>query len=199
VPALAELRLHNGTVYRWNRPVYDVSRGRPHLRVENRVMPAGPTAADIAANAAFFYGLVRALAEQDPPVWRRLSFAAARENLAAAARHGIGARLRWPGRGEQPAGRLVLDELLPMAAQGLDRCGIEPGDRDEYLGVIEGRARTGRNGAVWQLEQLDAFEQRGLAREPALAAVTLHYAALAREGSPAHTWPVSRTPYLAVS
>ena len=75
-PELFELRLHNGTIYRWNRPIYDVVRGRPHLRVENRITPAGPTVADIVANGAF-YGLSRYLAEEDRPVWTQLSFAAA--------------------------------------------------------------------------------------------------------------------------
>jgi hypothetical protein len=190
VPRLPELRLHNGTVYRWNRPVYDIANGRPHLRVENRVMPAGPTAADIAANAAFFYGLTRELAEQDPPVWSRLSFAAARSNLHAAARDGIRARLVWPERGEIRADRLALDELVPLAASGLDRWGVDPADRDEYLGIIEGRVRTRRTGAVWQLDQLAALERRGLSRDKALAALVARYAQLARAGDPVHTWPV---------
>jgi hypothetical protein len=191
VPHLPELRLHNGTVYRWNRPVYDVARGKPHLRVENRVLPAGPTVIDVLANAAFFYGLVRALAEQDAPVWRRLSFAAARNNLHAAARDGIGAKLLWPGRGQVAATDLVLEELLPLAAAGLDRWRIDPGERDAYLGIIEARALTGRNGAVWQLEQVQYLqERRRLDRSAALAAMVPRYAELALAGDPVHTWPV---------
>src|SRR6059036_2867584 len=96
-PALAELRMHNGTVYRWNRPVYDVHRDRPHLRVENRVLPAGPTIADVMANGAFYYGLLRTLAHEDRPVWTQLSFAAAEENFNEGARRGIHAQLYWPG------------------------------------------------------------------------------------------------------
>src|SRR5262250_3700449 len=88
-PQLAELTLHNGTVYRWNRPVYAVDDGRPHLRVENRVLPAGPTVADVVANAAFYFGLVRALAEAQRPIWTQMSFAAAADNLVEASRHGI--------------------------------------------------------------------------------------------------------------
>lgn len=191
IPHLPELRLHNGTIYRWNRPVYDVARGKPHLRVENRVLPAGPTVLDVLANAAFFYGLVRALSEQDTPVWRRLSFAAARNNLRAGARDGINAGLLWPGRGETPAADLVLDELLPLAAHGLDRWRIDPLERDLYLGIIEARARTRRNGAVWQIEQVEHLEQRhGLSRSAALAAMVPRYAELAHGGEPAHTWPV---------
>ena len=125
VPELAELTLHNGTVYRWNRPVYAVMDGRPHLRVENRVLPAGPTAADITANAAFYYGLVRALAEAERPIWTRMSFAAAGENLMEAARHGIDAHLYWPGLGVVPATELTLRRLLPMAREGLTRWGVQ--------------------------------------------------------------------------
>ncbi len=191
VPHLPELRLHNGTVYRWNRPVYDVARGKPHLRVENRVLPAGPTVIDVLANAAFYYGLVRALADADQPVWRRLSFAAARNNLHAAARDGILAKLVWPGRGQVAAADLVLGELLPLAKAGLDKWRIDPSEIDLYLGIIEGRARTRRNGAVWQIEQVRHLEERrGMSRQQALAAMVPQYAELALDGAPAHTWPV---------
>src|SRR6202035_3155281 len=95
IPHLDEMSLHNGTIYRWNRPVYAVVDGQPHLRVENRVLPAGPTVADVIANAAFYYGLVRALAEAERPIWTRMSFAAAGDNLFEAARHGIDAHLYW--------------------------------------------------------------------------------------------------------
>ena len=102
VPQLDELRLHNGTVYRWNRPVYDVSDGTPHLRVENRVLPAGPTVVDTMANAAFFAGLVRALADDDRPIWTQMSFQAANENFVAGIKGGIGAEVYWPQVGQVP-------------------------------------------------------------------------------------------------
>ncbi len=130
-PALHELVLHNGTVYRWNRPVYGVVDGVPHLRVENRVLPAGPTVDDVIANAAFYYGLVRALAEDSRPVWKRMPFSDAAANFDAACRHGLDAELRWPRPGaaageRRPRGQLVRDELLPLAAAGLDAWGVEP-------------------------------------------------------------------------
>ncbi|WP_267246336.1 glutamate-cysteine ligase family protein [Streptomyces sp. PR69] len=196
VPKLYELALHNGTVYRWNRPVYGVVDGVPHLRVENRVLPAGPTVTDVIANAAFYYGLVRALADESRPVWHRLPFAAAAENFDLACRHGIDAELRWPrpGRGggvtTVPAVKLVLDELLPLAAAGLDAWNVEPADRDLYLGVIEERCRRGVNGASWQTECYYRAVEGGLEREAALAAVTRWYCELAREGGPVHTWPI---------
>src|SRR3954451_19315151 len=149
-PRLQELRLHNGTVYRWNRPVYAVVRGRPHLRVENRVLPAGPTVVDIAANAAFYYGLVRVLVEAERPVWSQMSFSAAEENFHRGARDGLDAGLYWPGLGEVPAAELVLRRLLPLAHEGLDSWGVAAADRDRLLGIIERRCVDGVNGASWQ-------------------------------------------------
>ncbi|MBT2387543.1 glutamate--cysteine ligase [Streptomyces sp. ISL-11] len=195
VPRLHELTLHNGTVYRWNRPVYAVADGVPHLRVENRVLPAGPTVTDVIANAAFYYGLVRALAEEARPVWTRLPFSVAAENFDTACRHGIDAWLRWPKAGRNgalvrvPAVRLVREELLPLAAAGLDAWGVEPADRDRYLGVIEGRCRGRVNGASWQAATYHLARDRGLDREKALAATTRRYCELMRTGEPVHTWP----------
>ncbi|MEV7195977.1 glutamate--cysteine ligase [Streptomyces sp. NPDC093510] len=196
VPRLGELVLHNGTVYRWNRPVYGIADGVPHLRVENRVLPAGPTITDVIANAAFYYGLVRALAEEARPVWSRLPFEAAARNFDAACRHGIDATLRWPRRGrlgglvEVAAVRLVREELLPLAAAGLDAWGVEAADRDLYLGVIEERCRRRVNGASWQAATYHRALESGMAREEALAATTKRYCALMHEGEPVHTWPV---------
>src|ERR1700754_485032 len=136
-PRLQELRLHNGTIYRWNRPIYDIVRDRPHLRVENRVLPAGPTIVDTLANAAFYYGLVCVLADEDRPIWTQMSFDAARENFYAGARDGLDARVYWPGVGEAPATELVLRRLLPMARAGLDKWGIDSADADRLLEIIE--------------------------------------------------------------
>ncbi|MBF6049688.1 glutamate--cysteine ligase [Streptomyces sp. NRRL B-1677] len=196
VPMLHELTLHNGTIYRWNRPVYGVADGVPHLRVENRVLPAGPTVTDVIANTAFYYGLVRALAEEPRPVWSRMPFAVAAENFDAACRHGIDAWLRWPKPGGRagalervPAVRLVQEELLPLAAAGLDAWGVEPADRDRYLGVVEGRCRSRTNGATWQAAAYHRALERGLDRHKALAATTRRYCELMRTGAPVHTWP----------
>ncbi|MFD4630529.1 glutamate--cysteine ligase [Streptomyces sp. NPDC058284] len=196
VPRLGELVLHNGTVYRWNRPVYGIADGVPHLRVENRVLPAGPTITDVIANAAFYYGLVRALAEEPRPVWSRLPFEAAARNFDAACRHGIDATLQWPRRGrlggttEVPAVRLIRDELLPLAASGLDAWGVEAADRDLYLGVIEERCRLRINGSSWQAMTYHRALESGMAREEALAATTKGYCELMHAGEPVHTWPV---------
>lgn len=191
VPHLEELSLHNGTIWRWNRPVYGVARGKPHLRVENRVLPAGPTVVDTVANAAFYVGLVRGVADLDVPIERRLPFELAADSFRRAAKHGLGAHLHWPDLGEVPAGRLALDVLLPLAHEGLDRWKVDPRDRDHLLGVIEERARRGRNGARWQIEAYDALRaRRGLDRRAALTEMTRHYMAGMRANTPVHTWEV---------
>jgi hypothetical protein len=195
VPELGELTLHNGTIYRWNRPVYAVTGGTgslavPHLRVENRVAPAGPTVVDTVANAAFFFGLVRGLAEAERPVWTRMPYGAARENFRNGARHGIAARMYWPGAEDEPVTRVVLEELLPVAATGLDAWGVDPAERDRLLGIVEARCRLGRNGAWWQLESLSRLEDAGWDRAGALNVLTVRYLEHMDTGEPVHTWPI---------
>ncbi|BBX63930.1 hypothetical protein MSAS_31040 [Mycobacterium saskatchewanense] len=191
-PHLSELRLHNGTVYRWNRPVYDVVQvdgvGRPHLRLENRVLPAGPTVVDMLANSAFYYGMLRGLSESDEPLWSTTEFAVAQENFFEAARHGITARLRWPGLGDVPARELVLDTLLPIAHEGLRRWGVDAEVRDRFLGVIEGRAKSGRNGAGWQVSTVRTLEDGGMTRPAALAEMLRRYCEHMHANEPVHTW-----------
>lgn len=187
-PELSELRLHNGTIYRWNRPVYDIVNGRPHLRVENRVLPAGPTVVDMMANSAFYYGVLRALSEEDRPLWTKMSFAAAEANFVAAARHGMDARLYWPGLGEVTPDELVLRQLLLLAEDGLRRWEVSAEVRDRYLGVIEGRAKTGRNGAAWQSATVTALQGRGMSRPEALAEMLRLYCERMHANEPVHTW-----------
>ncbi|MGE0214950.1 glutamate--cysteine ligase [Mycolicibacterium sp.] len=187
-PRLSELRLHNGTIYRWNRPVYDVVNGRPHLRVENRVLPAGPTVLDMMANSAFYYGTLRALSEEDRPLWTKMSFAAAQHNFVTAAKHGMDARLYWPGLGEVTPDELVLRQLLPLADEGLRRWEVAAEVRDRYLSVIEGRAKTGRNGAVWQAQTVGALQDRGLSRPEALAEMLRLYCERMHSNDAVHSW-----------
>lgn len=193
-PQLSELRLHNGTIYRWNRPVYDVVEQngvrRPHLRVENRVLPAGPTVLDMMANSAFYYGMLRTLSEEDRPIWTKLSFSTAEYNFLQSAQHGMDARLYWPGVGEVTPDELVLRQLLPMADEGLRRWGVAGEVRDRYLGVIEGRAKTSRNGAAWQVATVRALQEKGLTRPAALAEMLRAYCEHMHSNEPVHTWNV---------
>jgi hypothetical protein len=190
-PELPELTLHNGTIYRWNRPVYAVAHDRPHVRVENRVLPAGPTVADTLANGAFYYGLTRALVEEDRPVWSRMSFAVAEDNLHAAARHGMEASLYWPGVGEVPVPELVLRRLLPLAHRGLEQSGMDAAWREPLLGIIEQRCVTARNGAVWQKEMVHHIEDHDhCGRHESLRRMTRTYIDYMHLNAPVHTWPV---------
>ena len=173
-----ELRLHQGTIWHWNRPVYDPV-GDGHLRIEMRALPAGPSAADMAANTAFLVGLTLAQAERDLTGYR---FAEAYQNFYRAAKYGLDAKLSWPGRpGEFTAADLVL-ELLPEARAGLLGAGVTPSDADGALDVIRQRTRTRRTGAAWQRETLEKFggDAERLVRR---------YRELALSGRPVHTWP----------
>jgi len=185
-PQLSELRLHNGTIYRWNRPVYDINDGIAHLRVENRVLPAGPTVADLIANAAFYFGLVRHLAESDRPLWSQMSFQAAEENFETAAEDGIDASIYWPALGEIKATELVLRRLLPMAHEGLASWGVETEDRERLLGIIEARCMKGVNGASWFVDRIHA--RTGQDRYDALRATLLEYRERMHSNEPVHTW-----------
>lgn len=189
-PTLAELRLHNGTIWRWNRPVYDLVDGVPHLRVENRVLPAGPSVVDTVANACFFYGVQRALTEQDRPLWSQMTFAAAEENFYAGARHGMDAHLYWPGIGWVTPDELVLRILLPMAHEGLRSCGVSDRARERYLGIIEQRCLVRQTGASWQRDVVAMLEERGADRRSALAGMLRRYIELTESGEPVHLWPV---------
>ena len=189
-PKLSELRLHNGTIWRWNRPVYDIKDGVPHLRIENRVLPAGPTVIDLIANAAFFFGAQRALATQERPLWSQMSFQAAEENLRAGARDGMGAQLYWPAVGWISPAELALRRLLPLAHEGLRELGMSDSARERYLGIVEQRCIARRTGASWQRDTVRALEERGADRETALVQMLRTYVDLMHAGEPVHTWPL---------
>jgi gamma-glutamyl:cysteine ligase YbdK (ATP-grasp superfamily) len=193
LPRLDELRLHQSTVWRWNRAIYDPASGG-HLRIEMRALPAGPTMIDMLANAAFLIGLSLWLAEQDQRWTYALPFERADDAFYRAAQYGMAAQLSWPaGRRDQVrtvhAGRLVA-ELIPAARQGLLHGGVAPAEADRLLEVISERAATGRTGAAWQRAALAAFS-RNLDRHQALAAMLNRYLELSDSGEPVHTWPPS--------
>ncbi len=188
VPRLDELRLHNGTVYRWNRPVYDIHHNTPHLRVENRVLPAGPTVVDTMANAAFFAGLVRGLANEDRPVWTQMSFQAAQENFLSGIQSGIDAEVYWPQVGQVKATELVVRKLLPIASAGLTAWGVAEEESSRLLGIIEQRCLRSANGATWQTAEVSAREAAGASRWEALAGMLGSYLELMHTNQPVHTW-----------
>jgi hypothetical protein len=198
VPALDELRVHQGSVWRWNRAIYDPASGG-HLRIEMRAFPAGPTMIDMLANAAFLIGLSLWLAGQDQRWTYMLSFERAEHSFYRAAQHGLAAQLSWPfghaGQVRTVRAAELVPELLPAARQGLTGAGVTAAEADSLLGVIAARVAAGQTGAVWQRRMLAAAEQR-LDREDALAAMLEHYLQHAATRQPVHTWPanLSSTP-----
>jgi CBS domain-containing protein len=165
VPRLRALCLHNGTIYRWNRPCYGVQDGLAHLRIENRVLPAGPTVLDEMANAAFYFGLMCALGDEYGDITRVMSFDDAKGNFMAAARYGLNARFRWVHGRPCGADELILGHLLPLARSGLESRKIQTSDIERYLGCLEQRVRSGRTGAQWALDSLAQMGDRGTSDE----------------------------------
>ncbi len=190
IPTLPALRLHNGTIYRWNRPCYGILEGRPHLRIENRVLPSGPTPRDEVANAAFWFGLMSGLAGIYEDITKVMEFELARENFVAAARLGLGAQFAWPGRDKIPAQDLILQELLPLAREGLADVGVDPADVSRYLDLIEERVRCMRSGSQWQIDSLAAMKGRS-SRSERLAALVAATVRRQAEGRPGHEWEVA--------
>jgi len=181
---LDHVRLHNGTIWRWNRPLIGFdAQGQPHLRIEQRVVPAGPTVADSIANAALYYGLVHMLATQAIPPESQLDFVATRDSFYKAARLGLRASIPWLNGQTGPVTRLLLEELIPLARQGLGAMDIDAADIDECLGIIEARVRSGRNGAGWQRAFVEKYGMD-------MAALTATYLDNQKKGVPVHEWPL---------
>lgn len=179
---LPHLRLHNGTIWRWNRPLVGVDPdGTPHLRIEHRVVSAGPSIADMIANAALFFGMVRHYRKAETPPEARLPFAAARDNFYAAARFGLDAELLWLDGRRVTVAELLREELLPAARQGLEDLDMDPNDSDDYLGIVAARLAKRQTGAAWQ---------RGwVARHgPDMDALTRAYLERQQSGAPVHEW-----------
>ncbi len=190
VPPLKALCMHNGTVYRWNRACYGVHDGKAHLRIENRALPSGPTALDAMANAAFFYGLMAAIAEEQDDITQKIGFDDAKSNFISAARHGLKAQLTWWGGTTYAAPDLIRKELLPQARRGLRASNIDSRDIDRYLGVIEERAGSGRTGAQWTLDSLQEMGQAGTL-DQRMQTLTRAMMRRAASGRPVHTWELA--------
>jgi CBS domain-containing protein/gamma-glutamylcysteine synthetase len=190
-PQLQALRLHNGTVYRWNRVCYGISEGKPHLRIENRILPSGPTIRDEIANAAFWYGLVSGLLTNYGDVTQHMDFDDAQTNFFSAAQSGLNAQLVWFGGELQPAEKLILDTLMPLAREGLRASKIAEADIETYIGTVEERVRANRTGAQWQLFSFASMGSRGPLSER-LAAITAATAFRQATGCPVHTWEPAR-------
>lgn len=189
IPRLQALQLHNGTVYRWNRPCYGISEGKPHLRIECRVLPSGPTVLDEVANAAFWIGLVLGAKHEYGDITERLSFADAKYNFLTASRQGLDAGFRWVDGQSVTAPELILETLLPLARAGLEAY-IDRSEIDKYLGVIHDRVQSRGTGSDWMMRSLSEMEDRG-SRSERMTALTAAIANRQSERKPCHEWELA--------
>ena len=189
VPKLKTLQLHNGTVYRWNRPCYGISEGKPHLRIECRALPAGPTVLDEVANAVFWIGTVRGAHAEYGDVTERLDFDEAKYNFLAASRHGLNAGFHWIDGQQVSAPDLILDTLLPLARAGLANR-VDESELDKYLGVIQKRVESRRTGSDWMIRSLQEMKELGT-RSERMAALTAASIRNQRDSKPVHEWELA--------
>lgn len=189
IPRLQALQLHNGTVYRWNRPCYGISEGKPHLRIECRVLPSGPTVLDEVANAAFWIGLVLGTKHEYGDITERLSFDDAKYNFLTASRQGLDAGFRWVDGQSVTAPELILETLLPLARTGLEAY-VDRSEIDKYLGVIHDRVQSRGTGSDWMMRSLSEMEDRG-SRSERMTALTAAIANRQSERKPCHEWELA--------
>ena len=180
---LSHLRLHNGTIWRWTRPLIGMDHnGTPHIRIEHRAPAAGPSLKDVIANIAFFVGMMTAFTRQEIPLEDQISFDRVEENFYQAARHGLGAQIRWTNNQKCDLQTLLMEQLIPAAREGLRQCGILDRDISSYIDdIIQNRVRTGQNGASWQR----AFIAR---HGPDFQSMTEAYFKNQTQGIPVHEW-----------
>ncbi len=185
-PDLRAMVLHNSTVWRWNRPCFGITDGQPHLRIESRILPAGPTILDEVANTALFYGLMVGLEESYGDVTERLRFSQAKENFLASAHYGLNASYAWLDGQRITARELLRSHLIPAARRGLASVKVPAEDIDRYLGIIESRVESGQTGASWLMEGLSQVPQSA---RPELCRRAVHKMLEQEQGTdPVHRW-----------
>lgn len=191
VPQLMALNVHNSSVYRWNRPCYGVGNGKPHLRIENRVLPSGPTVVDEVANAAFWLGLLNGFEDEYPDITQEMDFDNARMNFFAASKMGLDTKFIWTKDRKITAVDLIKEELLPIARNGLEKASIETSDIDTYLSIIEDRADAAQTGSYWMVKSYGNLIKEGN-KEQALSAITNAMVKNQKKGEPVHKWGLAR-------
>ncbi len=191
IPELKALTIHNSTVYRWNRPCYGIDEdGKPHLRIENRALPAGPTVVDEVANAAFWLGLMKGFADEYPDITQVMNFDDAKSNFFATAREGMNTELAW-ARGKKIAvADLIKNELLPIARKGLEKNKVDKDDINRYLSVIEERNESRQNGSTWILSSFTKLAKEA-SREEISIALTSAMLTNQKKEIPIHKWPLA--------
>lgn len=190
VPKLEALCFHNGTIYRWNRVCYGITEGKPHLRIENRILPAGPTVEDEIANAAFWLGLMNDIPERYKNIQHKIPFDEVKNNFLKAARLGIEVQFQWLNGQLVSAQELILDELLPIARKGLQLAKVDEEESEHYLNIIENRTASGRTGSRWMLNSYHHLVNDSTPDE-ALVAITAGMLERQKKDSPVHNWQLA--------
>tara|TARA_B100000579_G_scaffold214240_1_gene175177 strand:- start:7386 stop:10157 length:2772 start_codon:yes stop_codon:yes gene_type:complete len=192
LPKLNALTLHNSTVYRWNRPCYGIYKKKPSIRIENRMLPAGPTIVDQVANSTFWLGLLIFYKNSDiDELDKIMKFDDARINFYSAAQQGIDATFRWFNGKRIEARKLILNELIPKAAIGLSAININPKDIDKYLNIIKERTRTRKNGSRWIIDSYDQLTTK-FSKQNALTTITSEIINYQKNNQPVHTWDIPK-------
>jgi hypothetical protein len=190
---LSAWRLHNGTIWRWNRPCYGVDNGKPNIRIEARYLPAGPSVIDEMANSAFFLGLMSSLPEEFGDISKYMSFDDAKNSFYNAARYGLNGQIRGLDGKSRRVGRLILEELLPRARRGLANAGINEDDGERLLDVIEERVKAETTGAKWMIDSLGMMDKRAKTNVR-MRSLTAAMKANQESGEPQHKWPLAEIP-----
>ena len=190
IPKLKALCLFNGTIYPWNRACYGISNGKPHLRIENRILPSGPTVVDEMANTAFWLGLMKGMPDEYKNLKDTMNFDVAIFNFYKAAKMGLDSRFTWLNQRVYSSGDLILSEMIPMAREGLKNANIDSADIDNYLGIIKERVSLRHTGSLWMFESFTNLLREGT-RSEAAAALTNCMVRLQKEGKPVHLWPLA--------
>lgn len=197
VPKLRALQVHNSTVYRWNRPCYGISdNGKPHLRIECRVIPSGPTVTDEVANACFWLGLVEGLALEVDEISEHIQFADISDNFKKASKYGLDSKFTWFDDKKISARDLILQELIPIARKGLHAMKVDPTDIDKYLSVIQSRAENHMTGARWMLRSFTDLKGKTYTDE-ALSILTATIIENQISGKLVHDWKIPKANMLA--
>lgn len=191
VPKLKALMTHNGTIYKWNRACYGITNGKPHLRIENRLFPSGPTVLDEMANTAFWLGLMHGMPEEYRKLHKKADFDNTKGNFFRAAKMGLGAMFRWVDDKVYSAQDLICKELIPIAEDGLKKSNVKKKDIDRYLNVIRERVESGRTGSQWMLDSFSKSKKRGT-KDEALVAIAAGIANRQNRGKPVHKWGLAK-------
>lgn len=191
VPKLEALMAHNGTIYKWNRACYGITEGKPHIRIENRYLPSGPTIIDEVANSALWFGLMKGLPDKYKNLNSKLDFDVVKSNFVKAARQGLYSQFKWVDEKTYTAQDFMLNELLPIARDGLNKARIKEEDIDKYLGVIEDRVKSFKTGSSWILESYQKLSKKGT-QDETLVAITAGISKRQQKDIPVHKWSYAR-------